>query len=61
MTLLDACREVMRDEAVLAKYPQGLNGNDVLAEIRLKYPGAFPLVSVLDVIDEMNAFFGKGS
>ena len=58
MTLLDACREVMADDAVLAKYPKGLDGNDVLDEIRVKHPGAFPLVSVLDVVDEMRRFFG---
>src|SRR5690606_21676134 len=60
MTLLDACREVMRDNEVLDRYPNGLDGNDILTEIRRKHPGAFPLVSVLDVVDEMRSFFGPG-
>lgn len=60
MTLLDACREVMSDKALMAKYPEGLDGNDVLAEIRVKHPGAFPWVSVLDVVNEMRKFYGDG-
>lgn len=58
MTLLDACREVMQDPEVGKRYPRGLTAADVLDEIRLKHPGAFPLVSWLDVHDEMKAFFG---
>ena len=61
MTLLDACREVMNDKAVLAQYPKGLDGNDILHEIRQKHPDAFPLCSVLDVVDEMNKFYGRPS
>ena len=58
MTLLDACREVMADRSVTAKYSEGLNAGDVLTEIRAKHPDAFPLVSVIDVADEMRSFFG---
>ena len=61
MSLLDACREVMRDESVTARYPRGLNAADVLTEIRRKHGNdAFPLCTVLDVADEMRAFFGPG-
>lgn len=59
--MLDACREVMRDEAVTARYPKGLNSADVLKEIRAKHgDDAFPLCTVIDVADEMRAFFGRG-
>lgn len=58
MTLLDACREVMNDPIVMAKYPRGINSAEMLAEIRVKHPDAFPLVSVIDVADEMIAFYG---
>lgn len=57
-TLLDACREVMRDSELGKKYPKGVSAGDVLTEIRLRYPDAFPLVSVLDVANEMIKFFG---
>ena len=60
MTLLDACREGMRDPSMGAKYPEGLNAADVLTEIRAKHGSdAFPLVSVIDVADEMRSFFGR--
>ena len=60
MTLLDACREVMSDPEVTARYPDGLNSADVLTEIRGKHGAdAFPLVSVIDVADEMRSFFGR--
>lgn len=61
MTLLDACREVMRDHTVMARYPDGLSAGDVLTEIRTKHgDDAFPLVSVIDVANEMQRFFGRG-
>jgi hypothetical protein len=59
MTLLDACREVMRDKAVTARYPRGLNAGDVLTEIRAKHADAFPLCTVIDVADEMRSFYGR--
>lgn len=59
MTLLDACREVMSDSETTARYPEGLNAGDVLTEIRRKHPDAFPLVSVIDVADEMRSFYGR--
>lgn len=59
VTLLDACREVMADEEVLARYPDGLAPVDILDEIRKKHgPDAFALCTVIDVADEMRAFFG---
>lgn len=61
MTLLDACREVMSDPGVRTRYPDGLAPRDILTEIRVKHPGAFPLCSVIDVADEMRAFYGKPS
>jgi hypothetical protein len=59
VTLLDACREVMSDAVVTAKYPEGLSSVDVLTEIRAKHgPTAFPLCTVIDVADEMRSFYG---
>jgi len=61
MTLLDACREVMRDPAMSARYPDGLDAADVLTEIRARHgAGAFALCSIIDVADEMRSFFGVG-
>lgn len=57
-TLMDACREVMRDDEMPKKYPKGMSAGDILTEIRIKHPDAFPLVSVLDVANEMIKFFG---
>ena len=60
MTLLDACREVMR-RVPKSAYPDGLSSADVLKEIRVLFgPDAFPLVSVIDVADEMRSFYGPG-
>ena len=60
-SLLDACREIMNDYTILARYKEtGLSAEDVLKEIRRKHPEAFPLVSWLDVHDEMVKFYGKG-
>lgn len=59
MTLLEACREVMQDKSVTSKYPQGLDGNDVMTEIRIKHPDAFPLCSIIDVVDEMRKIYGR--
>lgn len=53
------CGEVMDDAEVRGRYPNGLSAADILTEIRVKRPGAFPLVSVLDVCDEMNALYPK--
>lgn len=59
MTLLDACREVMSDPEMKTKYPDGLDGFDIITEIRIKHgEDAFNLCSVLDVIDEMQKFYG---
>lgn len=61
MTLREACAEVMADPAVIARYPDGLDGNDVMTEIRRKHgQDAFALCSVIDVVDEMRALFGAG-
>jgi hypothetical protein len=61
VTLLDACRSVMRDDHG-DKYPDGLDSADVLAEIRAKFGAdAFPLCTVIDVANEMRAFFGVPS
>lgn len=61
MTLLDACREVMGDQSVTSRYPDGLNAVDVFEEIRKRRPGAFPLCTVLDVADEMRSFYGRAT
>lgn len=62
MTLLDACREVMSKASLDAKYPNGMDANAILYEIRQIYgKDAFPLVSVLDVVGEMRAFYGEGT
>lgn len=61
MTLLDACREVMSDPTMKGKYPDGLAAADILNEIRIKHgEDAFPYVSLIDVCDEMEAFYGQG-
>lgn len=58
--LREACKEVMEDAEVRARYPKGLNSGDILGEIRKKKgDDAFPLVSILDVHDEMDALYGK--
>jgi hypothetical protein len=59
MTLLDACREVIGDPEVTARYPAGLNASDLLREIRAKHgEDAFALCSVIDVANEMNRWLG---
>lgn len=51
----------MGDATVLARYPKGLNSREILAEIRQKHGSdAFPLVSVIDVANEMRSFYGVG-
>lgn len=61
MHLREACREVMNDRTVMDRYPQGVTANDVMREVEKKHPGGFPLISVLDVYDEMTAFYGEPS
>lgn len=59
MTLLDACREVMSDPDMRRYYPDGLDASDILKEIRARHgQDAFPLVSIIDVADEMRGFYG---
>lgn len=58
------CHEVMVEHstpgsAVRQRHPEGLTAADVLDEIRLKRPDAFPLCTWLDVHDEMTALYGK--
>ena len=50
--LSDAVMQVMADSQIMAKYPRGITGREVLEEIR-KNIAPFPLVSTLDVIDEL--------
>lgn len=58
MTLLDACREVMADPDTKRYYPDGLNAAEILLEIRSRHgDDAFPLVSILDVCDEMRKLY----
>lgn len=60
MTLLDACRDIMSDKTVLARYPEGLDAAEILTEIRAKHGSdAFCLCSVLDIANEMTFFYGK--
>lgn len=59
MTLREACAEVMADDAVSERYPDGLMARDILGEIRAKHgPDAFALCSILDVCDEMVVLYG---
>lgn len=53
-----AVKAVMLDWDVKARYPDGLTGAEVLAEIRHDDPDAFPLCTELDVIDELKAIYG---
>ena len=57
--LTQCCIEVMEDKAVTSKYPGGLMAKDILDEIQVKHPGAFPLCTILDVCDEMNKIYPK--
>lgn len=57
-TLRDACAAVMNDTSLGPKYPNGLNPSEILAEIHEKFPGGFPLVTVIDVADAMNELYG---
>jgi hypothetical protein len=57
-TLSEACQEVVADLEIRADYPEGLMAKDILFEIRVKHgPDAFPLVSIIDVCDEMEALY----
>jgi hypothetical protein len=61
VTLLDACRTIMSNGEMMARYPKGLSSADVLTEIRSKWGAfAFPFVTVIDVADEMRSFYGPG-
>lgn len=53
-----AVHEVMTDDTVHERYPEGLSAPDVLNEIRKRHPNAFPLVTHLDVYDELRALYG---
>lgn len=60
MTLLDAVRAVMAEPETRDAHPDGLTAADVLDCIRQRFGAdAFPLVSVLDVHDELTAFYGS--
>ena len=62
MTLFEACREVMLDKSVTSKYRDvgGLQARDILAEIRIKHGAdAFPLVSIIDICDEMRELYDR--
>lgn len=58
--LHDACRAVMEDRDAHARHPEGMDAKDILTEIRTKDPEAFPLISILDVIDCMREMYGPG-
>ena len=55
-TLADACREVLEDPE---RKPGGVTAGEVLEEIHRRHPGAFPLVSMLDVHDELVDLYGR--
>lgn len=56
MHLRDACHEVVSDAEVMARYPDGIRGDEILNEIQAKHgKHAFALCTVLDVNDEMRA------
>lgn len=62
MALIDDCEAVMVDPDVHARYRSagGLTAADILIEIRNKFgQDAYPLVSILDVIDEMHKLYGR--
>lgn len=55
-----ACKEVMDDPEVTARYPEGLDSASILMEIRAKKGAdAFPYADILDVHDEMTALYGR--
>lgn len=53
-------RELMEDEAVRAKYPEGLTAGEVLNELAARDVDTFPL-STLDVANFMRSYYGGGS
>lgn len=58
-TLREACRAVYENDEVRARYPDGMDSAMILGEIRRAHPGSFPLVSILDIHDEMSALYGR--
>ena len=60
VSLTDACWAVMTDKEALARYPEGVSAPDVLDEIRRKFgANAWPLVTWLDVYNEMRDLYGE--
>lgn len=59
VTLLDAVRSVMQPCGGLDR-PRSMTATEVLTEVRKQWPDGWPLVSVLDVANEMRKFYGRG-
>lgn len=54
-SLFDACRRATQER----EWPDGFTPVEVLDEIHKRWPGAYPLCSVIDVADELRAYYGK--
>lgn len=56
-TLRDVCSYVM-EHMDREKFPKGMSALNVLDEIQRQFPGAFPLISFLDVHDTLRELYG---
>jgi len=56
--LFDAVRAATRSDLTLKDWSGGFTPAEVLAEIHRRWPGRWPLVSVIDVADELHAYYG---
>lgn len=56
-TLDEACVAVINDSRLAKKFPEGMMPKDILEEIHKRYPGVFPLVSVIDIADTMQKLY----
>ena len=56
--LSKAIEQIINNREIMASYPEGITAYEMLAEIR-EHVSEFPLVSTLDVIDEMRELLGS--
>lgn len=54
-----AVSDVMEDEGIQKRFPDGMSAVDVIKEIHAKDSGAFPLCSAIDAADELQFLYGS--
>lgn len=59
MALADDVRATMADPDVKARHPEGITAVDLLDEIRATGRGEYPLITWLDVHDELKTIYGE--